>query len=115
MKKKPEKIRNRIKGILMEQGKSPQELADECGVMYGTLQNWIQGKAYPPLPKAFEIADILRCSIPYLYYKEYERNLSQEKMLVHLKDLKNRIEGVSKEVVECKLDFDRLLMQFQSY
>ena len=115
MKHRKEKIKNRIKVTLMEIGKSPQELADECSVLYATLQNWIQGKSYPPLPMAFKIADILGCSIPYLYYKEYERNLSQEKMIVHLKDLKGRIEGVSKEVMECKLDFERLVMQFQSY
>lgn len=112
---KRKKIRNRIKAILMEIGKTPQELADECGVMYGTLQNWIQGRSYPPLIKALQLSDVLDCSIPYLYYKEHERNSGQAKMLVYLRDLSMRIDGVAKEVIECKLDFERLLMQFQSY
>lgn len=31
-------------------------------------------------------------------------------MIVYLKDFKGRIEGVLKEVMECKLDFERLVM-----
>ena len=118
MKKKTEKgkkIRNRIKAVLLEIGKTPQELADDCGVMYGTLQNWIQGRSYPPLIKALQLSDVLDCSIPYLYYKEQERNSGKAKMLIYLKDLSTRIDGVAKEVVECKLDFERLIMHFQAH
>lgn len=63
-------IKSRI-GILLRSSKFRREfIQKELDISANTLTNWVTGKTYPPIDKAFKLAELLEVDINELY----ERN-----------------------------------------
>ena len=50
---------NRIKEVLMEQGRTQAWHANQMGVSYVECTNWLNNKTQPTIPQLYQIADIL--------------------------------------------------------
>jgi transcriptional regulator with XRE-family HTH domain len=62
-------------GPLLRVAKYRREfILGELGISKNTLSNWISGKTYPTIDKAFILADLLNVKVEDLY----ERNNSNE-------------------------------------
>ena len=107
------KINNRIRLRALELNKTPSELAKSCGVPYGTYKNWELGKSYMPLKKALVLSNLLKCSIHYLYYEEVQANSNYEKLTAHLNSFKGKVETLSKDMFQAKMDLEQLLLMFK--
>jgi putative transcriptional regulator len=60
-------IKSRI-GVLLRVSKYRREfIQKELGVSANTLTNWCTGKTYPPIDKAFILADLLNVKVEDLY------------------------------------------------
>lgn len=58
-------------GKLLRTSKYRREfIQKELGVSANTLSNWCNSKTYPPIDKAFKLADLLECSVYDLYERE---------------------------------------------
>ena len=51
-------------------GLAQWELAEEIGVMQGTVSHWETGKCYPDILVAVGIADVLDCTLDELVGRE---------------------------------------------
>ena len=69
-----------IKARLEYLGKTPQELADYCGVKVYIVYRWMQGLVYPSYRNLFKTAEFLSCSILYLFQEEEGITLSREQV-----------------------------------
>jgi putative transcriptional regulator len=47
-------------------------IAAKLGVTRQQFANWIGGRSYPPIPKAFQLAKLLNCKVDDLYEEEGE-------------------------------------------
>ena len=67
---------NRLKELRKEKKLTQQELADELGIHFRTLQNWENEKADIKSDKAQQLADYFGVSVGYLLgYSEYKDKL----------------------------------------
>lgn len=63
-------LKSRI-GILLRTSKYRREfIQKELGISANTLSNWSTGNTYPPIDKAFELADLLEVDINELYERK---------------------------------------------
>jgi DNA-binding XRE family transcriptional regulator len=60
-------IEVRIKYWIEMRGYKNKYVAKQLGVSDNTVSNWITGRAYPPIPKAFELAELLEVTVNDLY------------------------------------------------
>jgi len=61
-------------GILIEQkGYKKKFVAEQMEVSANQLSNWITGKSFPTLNKAFKLADLLNCKVDDLYERVEEK------------------------------------------
>jgi DNA-binding XRE family transcriptional regulator len=66
-------LKSRI-GILLRSSKYRREfIQKELGISANTLTNWCSGKTYPPIDKAFRLAELLEIKIEDLYEREEEK------------------------------------------
>lgn len=57
-------------GALMKVSKYRREyIISELGITQNTMSNWVQGKTYPSIDKAFILADLLGVKVDDLYYR----------------------------------------------
>jgi putative transcriptional regulator len=53
-----------------ESGLRKGYIADKIGVTRQQLSNWIAGRSYPPMLKAFQLAKLLKCKVDELYEED---------------------------------------------
>ena len=54
---------NRIKEVLLDQGKTEAWLANQMGVSYVECTNWLNNKTQPTIPQLYQIADLLSVDV----------------------------------------------------
>ncbi|MGE7216567.1 helix-turn-helix domain-containing protein [Priestia koreensis] len=57
----------RINFLIQRAGIKKKFIAESIGVSANQLSNWISGKNYPTVDKAFKLADLLNCDVKDLY------------------------------------------------
>ena len=87
---------NRLKELRKEKKLTQQELADELGIHFRTLQNWENEKADIKSDKAQQLADYFGVSVGYLLgYSEYKDKLDA----LYLKDIDNYLDFSEAEIL----------------
>jgi putative transcriptional regulator len=64
------KMKCRIDEIIKERGYKKKYIAEQMGISANQLSNWITGRSYPPLDKAFKLAELLGVKVDDLYEKD---------------------------------------------
>ncbi|MED5050677.1 helix-turn-helix transcriptional regulator [Anoxybacillus rupiensis] len=62
-------MKSKIDEIIKLKGYKKKYVAEKIGVSANQLSNWITGKNYPTLDKAFKLAELLGVSVEDLYEK----------------------------------------------
>ncbi|WP_447579936.1 helix-turn-helix transcriptional regulator [Acinetobacter baumannii] len=60
-------MKNRIDELIKEKGYMKKYVAQKVGITPNQLSNWLAGKSYPPLDKAYILADLLGVKVDDLY------------------------------------------------
>ncbi|MBA2878072.1 transcriptional regulator with XRE-family HTH domain [Anoxybacillus kamchatkensis] len=62
-------MKSKIGEIIEKKGYKKKYVAEQVGVSANQLSNWIVGKNYPTVDKAFKLAEVLGVNIEELYEK----------------------------------------------
>ncbi|MCD4838184.1 helix-turn-helix domain-containing protein [Neobacillus sedimentimangrovi] len=62
-------LKSRIGELIEAAGYKKKYIANLLGISPTQLSNWISGRSYPPIDKAFKLAEILGCLVDDLYEK----------------------------------------------
>jgi putative transcriptional regulator len=62
-------LKSRIGELIEAAGYKKKYIANLLGISPTQLSNWISGRSYPPIDKAFKLAEILGCKVDDLYEK----------------------------------------------
>lgn len=62
-------MRSRIGELIEGKGYKKKYIAGELHISPTQLSNWISGRSYPPLEKAFKLADMLGVKVDDLYVR----------------------------------------------
>jgi len=65
-------LRSRIGELLRVSKYRREHIIKELGISPNTLTNWVTGKTYPTMDKAYILARILECKLEDLYTLEEE-------------------------------------------
>ncbi|MFS0776275.1 helix-turn-helix transcriptional regulator [Neobacillus sp. 3P2-tot-E-2] len=57
----------RIGELIEIKGMKKKYVAKEIGITPNQLSNWLAMKSFPPLDKAYKLADLLNCKVDDLY------------------------------------------------
>lgn len=60
--------------LIIHKGFKKKYIAKEIGVTETTFSGWINNHYYPPVDKAFKIADLLGCKVDDLYERNEKAN-----------------------------------------
>jgi transcriptional regulator with XRE-family HTH domain len=60
-------MRCKIGELIENKGMKKKYIAKEIGITPTQLSNWLALKSYPPLDKAYLLADLLNCKVDDLY------------------------------------------------
>jgi len=61
------KMRSKIGEIIDKQGYKKKYIAERMDITQSQLSNWISGRSYPPMDKAFKLAKVLNVKVDDLY------------------------------------------------
>jgi putative transcriptional regulator len=61
------KMKSRIGKIIESKGFKKKYVAEKLGITQNQLSNWIKGRSYPPMDKAFRLAKFLEVKVDDLY------------------------------------------------
>lgn len=70
-------IKSRIKKLIENSGYKRSFIADKLGVSVKQLGNYISGHSFIPMDKAYELSDLLKCSVDDLYERVHTEPLPQ--------------------------------------
>lgn len=56
--------------LIVKSGYMKKYIAKELGITPNQLSNWLAGRSYPPLDKAYKLADLLNCKVDDLYERK---------------------------------------------
>lgn len=62
-------MKSRINELILKSGYMKKHIAKEIGITPTQLSNWIAGRSYPPLDKAYKLAELLSVKVDDLYSK----------------------------------------------
>jgi putative transcriptional regulator len=65
-------MKSNIDEYIKKSGLKKKFIAAELGVTPNQLSNWIKGRSFPQLEKAFRLADMLGCTVDDLYIRDEE-------------------------------------------
>ncbi|WP_018664633.1 helix-turn-helix transcriptional regulator [Heyndrickxia acidiproducens] len=68
-------MKSRIGEIIDAAGYKKKYIAKELGVSPTQLSNWISGRSYPTVEKAFKLAKLLNVKVDDLYKEDDENEL----------------------------------------
>ena len=60
-------MRSKIGEIIDSQGYKKKYIAERMDITQSQLSNWISGRSYPPMDKAFKLAKFLNVKVDDLY------------------------------------------------
>lgn len=60
----------KIGELIVAKGMKKKYVAKEIGITPSQLSNWLALKSYPPLDKAYKLAELLGVNVDDLYEKE---------------------------------------------
>ncbi|KRD90818.1 DNA-binding protein [Bacillus sp. Root147] len=60
-------MKSKIGEIIDERGYKKKYVAEKMDITQSQLSNWISGRAYPPMDKAFKLAKVLNVKVDDLY------------------------------------------------
>lgn len=61
---------SRIGQMIELSGLKKGYIANRLGISRQQLSNWIGGRSFPPIEKAFDLADLLNCKVDDLYERK---------------------------------------------
>jgi putative transcriptional regulator len=65
-------------GSLMKVSKYRREyIIKRLGITQNTMSNWVQGKTYPSIDKAYILADLLEVDVNDLYVRVHEGGIKE--------------------------------------
>jgi transcriptional regulator with XRE-family HTH domain len=97
----------RLEKVLKASGKKQTWLADKLGIGKSAMNNLVKGRSNPSLPKVYEIAKILECSVydliePNSYASNFDNekasNIQDIEKESELKEIKNLIKEIYKKL-----------------
>ncbi|MCM3599026.1 helix-turn-helix domain-containing protein [Metabacillus idriensis] len=59
--------------IIEAKGLKKKYVAQSMGITPNQLSNWIKGRSFPPMDKAFKLAEFLEVRVDDLYYSKEEK------------------------------------------
>lgn len=65
-------LKSNIDILIKQSGYKKKHIAETIGITPTQLSNWIATRSYPPLDKAFMLADVLGCKVDDLYDRKGE-------------------------------------------
>lgn len=71
-------MKSRLNELIEKSGLRKKYIAKEVGITPTQFSNWIAGRSYPPLDKAYKLAKLLNCKVDDLYEEEEESNGNRE-------------------------------------
>jgi transcriptional regulator with XRE-family HTH domain len=63
-------MKSRLNQLIEKSGYRKKYIAKEVGITPNQLSNWIAGRSYPPLDKAYKLAALLGVKVDDLYEHE---------------------------------------------
>lgn len=60
-------LRSKIGNLLKNSGLKGKWVAQQLNISQNQMSNYVTGKSYPPVDKAFELAKIFGCKVDDLY------------------------------------------------
>lgn len=63
-------MKSRMNELIVKSGYMKKYIAKELGITPNQLSNWLAGRSYPPLDKAYKLADLLNCKVDDLYERK---------------------------------------------
>ncbi|MEI2361149.1 helix-turn-helix domain-containing protein [Priestia megaterium] len=60
-------MKSKIGEIIDNQGYKRKYIAERMDITQSQLSNWISGRSYPPMDKAFKLAKVLNVKVDDLY------------------------------------------------
>jgi len=60
-------MKSKIGEIIDKKGYKKKYVAEKMDITQSQLSNWISGRAYPPMDKAFKLAKVLDVKVDDLY------------------------------------------------
>lgn len=63
-------MKSRIDEWVEKSGYKKKYIASELHISPTQLSNWLSGRSYPPIDKAFKLAKLLSCKVDDLYKEE---------------------------------------------
>lgn len=60
-------MRSRLNELIEKSGYMKKYIAKEVGITPTQLSNWIAGRSYPPIDKAYKLATLLGVKVDDLY------------------------------------------------
>lgn len=63
-------MRCKIGDLIISKGMKKKHVAKEVGITPNQLSNWLAMKSYPPLDKAYILADLLGVKVDDLYERK---------------------------------------------
>lgn len=65
-------LRSKIGELLKESGLKGKWVAQQLHISQNQMSNYVTGKSYPPVDKAFELAKLFGCKVDDLYEVQKE-------------------------------------------
>ncbi|KFN11972.1 XRE family transcriptional regulator [Bacillus pseudomycoides] len=65
-------LRSKIGNLLKNSGLKGKWVAQQLNISQNQMSNYVTGKSYPPVDKAFELAKIFGCKVDDLYEVQKE-------------------------------------------
>lgn len=65
-------MKSRVNELILKSGYMKKYVAKKVGITPTQLSNWIAGRSYPPLDKAYILAELLNCKVDDLYERAEE-------------------------------------------
>lgn len=66
-------MKSRIGFWIEERGYMKKYIAKQLGITQNQMSNWITGRSFPTLEKAFQLADLLGVKVDDLYERKMEK------------------------------------------
>jgi len=63
---------SKIGELMQKKGLKGKWVAQQLGISQNQMSNYVKGKSYPPVDKAFELAKLLDCKVDDLYEAKEE-------------------------------------------
>lgn len=104
-----------IKRLMKKKGRTNSQISDRTGISASLLSHYMSGSRMPTIDNLLKIADVLKCDVADLIYKEGTRPMSIESIqsINNLTKAGRRIQALKDEIEKLKAENKTLKNQHQ--